>query len=1353
MLQNLGRPVSAKTTLPPGIAGPPCAYLLLQVPLFRSTTRRPLALLKCLAVRIVWWGEDISDPQSGNNGTLLHPRIAGHQNASQFQYGYHTRYSICVPLQKMQNYLEDMGTLFLDVINEKTGAIIGRAKIENLARLTLQTPIRGVFAVADAKGVKIGELTVNMYFELIQVIESVKISKKNVVLPTLMGDSIEQQEVEPLDHDRKCTELPLEDMVSKAPIIDRSKATDKKYEKPERDESFQKKPSTEDAGSCLSMEVLSRIQSALERSQRIRQQLFSAINMEQGTVNDNKGLPVYQSKLFETEILPPNGGHVQSVPDLATQTATNVENAMPIPYLSESYPCLLDSVDSQSLLDNKDGVPTVEDDEDLEKDLIIETTLLPRIEDVPQGEEKTNVSGKVPGQLSEGKVLLEWPNIEHKSSMDHLVNTEPYFPHNAPVGIRLDFRRLTFPMQIWNALEALLTAFASRSERTNLLSPEDPQDGRNLKRLQDSGLGVSMHSKSNRNKTAFRKRSLDPSPNMNFVNIANSKPLDLYLEISVPSFLVNKGSSIDSSIWRKRINLCSKLSKITTTDQNPRQMSEDLEVFVIPERDSFSNQIDISVNSPSDSQNALIHLNLLSNPLSLTGTTMPIHIGTIEIDPGSLIWAMYRSPNSSLLSSSTPSSKTLRIRIEFADLVKYRLMELLGVESLETSLNKSFGFINVEPVFNAPFTSIKADSLQITPSLVRSGNQIHTVHHQSTILLNIREGRDLRLPSGCFQNSFLVVRIPWCTKEVRDGDHVSRKTKRFTSAVSWGTGPSPAYHFGLKASAVLSEDQLTRLSKSFIAIEVWVRHMNSDAERDELIGIAKIMTTRTSTLCRLISSRKEYKDSRLPFLQEDSWLEVTSPSTGQVCGQLRSRFAAGTTEQISALMAADCENAAVGCLDWRSIDFVTWKESDSSGKCEDNEFSKSEDLLTLTVTHTLDIMLIKLIDFHPELSEISHAKFGPNALLASDCDCFLQYRIPVDKQNQSLVFRSPICQLMSPSTHNDALEAVYRIDYVELEGGVNERDDEDISNGYEVKWQNGKNDGWHESHKCVFARELIREPDIIKHIKEVGSNAFLDYLRKDQFSQEDGIVFELWVRIYSPKLRDICVAHGKLTLNTLEHHLLPPSSLHAANKVPNFPLTWKRELSEHSMDLYGINTHKLLGRILLNIGYEMASTVKYSVDLSRKIGGKEKLYKLLPLTIRPGVHLNIHLHNLTGLGVSTSHQIRLHCLLLLPSKTSHSHYKVLASSTLKPERVEELAMRLNVLLPLAWNYESFFKFSLAEALAFGALEINDRQSWLVGNVTRPCLVIQVDVWDMDSDLGENHNETQNVARNRFWERL
>lgn len=98
----MGRPVSAKTSLPPGIPGPPLAYLLLQVTLFRNTTRRALPL-KHLAVRVIWWGEDSSD----GTGLLLHPRIAQHVGSQKnVQIRSYTRYPVCVPLHKMHSYLE-----------------------------------------------------------------------------------------------------------------------------------------------------------------------------------------------------------------------------------------------------------------------------------------------------------------------------------------------------------------------------------------------------------------------------------------------------------------------------------------------------------------------------------------------------------------------------------------------------------------------------------------------------------------------------------------------------------------------------------------------------------------------------------------------------------------------------------------------------------------------------------------------------------------------------------------------------------------------------------------------------------------------------------------------------------------------------------------------------------------------------------------------------------------------------------------------------------------------------------------------------------------------------------------------
>lgn len=56
--------------------------------------------------------------------------------------------------------------------------------------------------------------------------------------------------------------------------------------------------------------------------------------------------------------------------------------------------------------------------------------------------------------------------------------------------------------------------------------------------------------------------------------------------------------------------------------------------------------------------------------------------------------------------------------------------------------------------------------------------------------------------------------------------------------------------------------------------------------------------------------------------------------------------------------------------------------------------------------------------------------------------------------------------------------------------------------------------------------------------------------------------------------------------------------------------------------------------------------------------------------------------------------------------------------------------------------ENFANFSLAEALAYGRVEIADREAWLCGRVKRPCLVIQVDVWEMESIADAKLTEDQ-----------
>lgn len=95
---------------------------------------------------------------------------------------------------------------------------------------------------------------------------------------------------------------------------------------------------------------------------------------------------------------------------------------------------------------------------------------------------------------------------------------------------------------------------------------------------------------------------------------------------------------------------------------------------------------------------------------------------------------------------------------------------------------------------------------------------------QLDVLLNVREARDLRSsqPTGHLQHSFLVVRIPWCNEESLVDQRIVYKAKRFHSAISWGSGATPAFHFGLRASAILSEVRIRYIgllsSSAFICV-------------------------------------------------------------------------------------------------------------------------------------------------------------------------------------------------------------------------------------------------------------------------------------------------------------------------------------------------------------------------------------------------------------------------------------------------------------------------------------------------------------------------------------------------------
>nr|CDS20853.1 C2 domain containing protein 3 [Echinococcus granulosus] len=1428
MQQPLGRPVNAKTSLPPGIPGSPFAYLLLQVTLFRNTTRRSLPL-KHLAVRVVWWGEDSSDGAA----LLLRPRIAQHPGSQkETQVRSHTRYPVCVPLHKMHSYLEDMGCLFLDVVDESNGAIIGRGKVDNLERLTPRNPIKSVVAVANARGSKIGELTVSLSYELLQVTQSHGIRKKHQSLPRVTAMSLKRLQsavpqtsisnpaINVLDtEDHNFEAEPL----FRIPTLDGTDETRVQNTGLGKDTEVKTAPFVEENDEFgLGMEeVFVRIQSALEESRRIRQQVLGEINteaerMDETLITKPDSPDIHQSN--EDEEL-----GVEKKSDFTiNQAETQLGSTMSSPP-TEMHFGLLDDVNG--LFDDDCwGACT---DTDLERDVVIDNALFPRHNVATQSE--ANVSNEVEDldnvDRSGGEVVKQ----TKKSTVENSPSLPPKSaaldpPCDSPLSaVRLTFRRLTFPMQMWNAMGTVMTALAAKERKKSshlanqhqrqlqhVSNMKGDEDRRPLQRrimlanqqqkprfMDGAGGVIRLKDGLQRSKTGriVQKRSTDKSPikgmSIQAAKAPSNKSWDLYLEILVPTDLVDEESNTglsfqplieDLTLWCQRIHLCRGISKHSAPNFPSTSTSSAPVVIIVPQRgmngdNSLPPEALVLSSNQNDNLEILpIRLQIFCKPPLVTPNGPIIMlVGSIELPFHALISSLYHTSPSNPSEPPKASPKTLRVCIDFAEPVqKTSPMQ-------ENLLNQGDSL---------PSTNLK-DATPPSP-------------FQLDVLLNVREARDLHSPqsNGRLQHSFLVIRIPWCSEETLVDQRIVYKTKRFHSAISWGSGATPAFHFGLRASALLSEEQMVRLSKAFIAVEVWERHTGCGAERDEIIGLAKVMTLGLASLYPLNVSSKRVTESRVPLFQEEAWLQVASPSTGQVCGQLRTRFSAGTANQISVLLEVDRETAVAGCTDWRCIDFIRWKEPSiisgsrdsccysrqSHGNEEYDCASSLEELISISVKHSLDISLLSLTDFRPSLSESLQKELGADMFLFNDCDCFIQYMIPSDLETNSSIFRSPLRPLQPLLQPTDIRQSPLSKDVEKYRKSSNdEKPTRDVHSGVEVEWKEGS---LHESHSHTFVIEASSEKNILNSANRLDSLAFLIWLGRGTKSSESGIPFEFWLRLYSPKLRDICVARGVLPWDLLEHHIMPPpiipSSIKSLKKLDDFLPEWGRDLSRHSLSLFDVLSNKLSARLFLNIVYRLKTTIRHLSGTIINDPGESRAtcvlchpraaLHLAPSTARPGIHLHVNLLALSGLKAAASGlggtarlQLRMHCLLLLPPAKCLHHAnppRLLATTVSKTPLTafhasqEELKMRLDVLLPLGWTYttsssheclpphknaggkENFTNFSLAEALAYGRMEMADREAWLCGRVKRPCLVIQLDVWEMEDVDDSNLIEDQ-----------
>ncbi|VDM18646.1 unnamed protein product [Hydatigera taeniaeformis] len=525
MQQPMGRPVTAKTSLPPGIPGPPLAYLLLQVTLFRSTTRRALPL-KHPAVRVVWWGEDSCDG--------------------------------------------DMGCLYLDVIDESKGTIIGRGKVENLGRLTPRNPIKSVVAVANARASKIGELTVSLSYELLQGAQSHGLLKKHQSLPRVTSlplkchhslasqTSISNPTINVFDTDDYNHEGPTLKSNGEITVQDNNLNKDKDM----------KVISLVDANneSTLSMEVVARIQSALEESRRVRQQVLAEINTDAGRVERTPAIEPNPTAINQSDDDDDDDDEYLGVEK--GDFILNQPELHPSPRVTTSQPempfGLPDSVNS--LFD--DDCWDVCTDTDLERDIVIDNALLPRHDVTPQSD--VNVSNRVE----------DLANVD-RSGREVAKATKKATSANSPTPLS----KKTSPDPPYER---------RAPPRRNMVAHQLQKT-----RLSNAGGGMRAKSGLQRPKTGriLQKRSSDKSPikgmSVQGTTVPSNNSWELYMEILVPADLVEEESNTGLSfqplienltLWCQRIHLCRGISKHSAPSLPTSPPSGDSMVIIVPQR-------------------------------------------------------------------------------------------------------------------------------------------------------------------------------------------------------------------------------------------------------------------------------------------------------------------------------------------------------------------------------------------------------------------------------------------------------------------------------------------------------------------------------------------------------------------------------------------------------------------------------------------------------------------------------------------------------------------------------------------------------------------------------------------------
>ncbi|CAH8583939.1 unnamed protein product [Heterobilharzia americana] len=540
-----------------------------------------------------------------------------------------------------------------------------------------------------------------------------------------------------------------------------------------------------------------------------------------------------------------------------------------------------------------------------------------------------------------------------------------------------------------------------------------------------------------------------------------------------------------------------------------------------------------------------------------------------------------------------------------------------------------------------------------------------------------------------------------------------------------------------------------------------------------------------------------------PMIPIDSWLSIIDPFSGFECGQLHVLLAAGTHEQINIFLSS----RNLKCSIDNTYTTLNQHTEKMSNLIKDIDYHSSVDF---TVEHRIGITIEQLREFDPHIP-LQHDPNYDGAVPWGDLDCFVQYFFPVDTEAKCLVsYRTSVQMLNKPSNNNNQGEKQYTScefisNYSSNEcGQLSPRLMKSSSYWNHIHklcmntriTPSGK---WNEDHMEDLMKKKI-ETDFIQWILDMLTRA--DF-KSNKLNLKRGLLIEIWLRIYSPNLHDCLAARGYISEELLYSLVNQDRSMNSRENANNDE--HKHQSIRFSIDLYDVNSNVgcLNGKLQISLDY-CYNIINQSVEFDKT---KRKLHstnKQIELLSTPSKHLSntvlilpsktqfnhriqIYLDGISGLKSSMvvknhfnscknfSFHIRVHCLLIIPSSSYtvnnsysgdpcyHLHVikSVISSPVYNSFHAMELNCKLDVQLPSSWliayqhyhhnqsitvnNTSNNFELSLIEAILNGdELQMEQYSS----PITKPCIMIQVDVWSQKYTTESFHECSQSQVN--FW---